>query len=372
MPVARTQSTPARIRLANTPADYTRLGLDSTAIAPFEDGLRSDPARAGSYEWWYFDATLDNGAKLVVGFYTKNPAAPKAGLAPFVTINLDLPDGRSLDKTFATTPALFSAASERCDVTIGKNTFAGDLHTYRIQATIDNVSVDVTLTGTVPAWRPETGHEMFEKAGEEKTFAWFVAVPVGHAEVEYTVDGELTTASGIGYHDHNWGDAPMMKLMHDWYWGRAQVGPYSLIAAHITGEKSYDYQSFTTLLLARDGVVVAEDGTKVTVRTARVVTDTITGKPVADVLSYDYRNGSEHFEISFERAETILRTKFINVVPRFTRILARLARFDAAYLRFAGTIVLRHYVDGVLVEEYTQSTGLWELMYLGKTRPPAV
>ena len=55
---------------ASSPADYERLGLSPTSIAPWEDGARTDDS-AGTYEWWYFDAHLADGAKLVVTFMNK-------------------------------------------------------------------------------------------------------------------------------------------------------------------------------------------------------------------------------------------------------------------------------------------------------------
>src|ERR1700738_1242200 len=55
---------------ARSPADYQRFGLSPTSIAPWEDGARTDDS-AGTYEWWYFDAPLADGAKLVVTFRKK-------------------------------------------------------------------------------------------------------------------------------------------------------------------------------------------------------------------------------------------------------------------------------------------------------------
>src|SRR2546423_3288344 len=59
-------------RRADRPEDYTRLGIDPSPIAAHEDGMRTDGGK-GSYEWWYFDAHLDDGSTLVVVFYTKPP-----------------------------------------------------------------------------------------------------------------------------------------------------------------------------------------------------------------------------------------------------------------------------------------------------------
>src|SRR3954471_16172729 len=80
-------------RRADRPEDYTRLGIDPSTIAAHEDGMRSDGGK-GSYEWWYFDAHLDDRSTLVVVFYTKPlMEAARSPLAPYVTVELDRPDG---------------------------------------------------------------------------------------------------------------------------------------------------------------------------------------------------------------------------------------------------------------------------------------
>jgi hypothetical protein len=56
-------------------------------------------------------------------------------------------------------------------VRIGDNRFGDDLHTYRIHATVEEIAVDVTLVGQVPAWRPATGYLLYG-AGRDKESAW--------------------------------------------------------------------------------------------------------------------------------------------------------------------------------------------------------
>lgn len=84
---------------------------------------------SGTYEWWYFDAHLADGSKLVITFFTKDAAAPSRGLAPQIALDLDLPDGRTINKSTRLRPETFSASAGSCDVRIGENRFAGDLHT---------------------------------------------------------------------------------------------------------------------------------------------------------------------------------------------------------------------------------------------------
>jgi hypothetical protein len=46
----------------------------------------------------YFDAHLEDGAKLVIVFMNKDLASQQKPLAPLVRLNLDLADGRSVEK----------------------------------------------------------------------------------------------------------------------------------------------------------------------------------------------------------------------------------------------------------------------------------
>ena len=57
-------------RLGSTAEDYERIGISPDQVASWEDGARTDGS-AGTFEWWYFDTHLDDGAKLVVVFFTK-------------------------------------------------------------------------------------------------------------------------------------------------------------------------------------------------------------------------------------------------------------------------------------------------------------
>jgi hypothetical protein len=172
------------LRLADRPADYKRLGVAPVEVAEFEDGQRIG-VESGRYEWWYFDAHLDDGAAVVVVFYTKPNVSPGGPLAPRITINITMADGRIFDKVLDVGPELFDASKFGCDVRIGTNRFVGDLHRYDITATIEEISVDIELTGQVRAWRPKSGHLYFGVEGQERLFAWLPSVPNGLASVRY-------------------------------------------------------------------------------------------------------------------------------------------------------------------------------------------
>jgi hypothetical protein len=362
--MARDHTTPAR--MGNTGADYARFGIEAGVIKPHEDGLRTDGG-PGGYEWWYFDAHLDDGAKLVVVFYTKDFTAIDKPLAPVIRIDLTLPDGTTIEKVGEYDADAFSAATDTCDVRIAGNVFTGDLHTYTIRAKVEDVEVDVTLTGQVPAWRPESGHWLFGEDGEQ-LFAWLPSVPEGKVEATYSVGGTSSTTTGVGYHDHNWGNTLMLKLMHHWYWARGSAGPYSVIASYITAEKQYGYATLPVFMLARDGKLIADDRTKVTFEELGRYTDTETGKPVANVTRYTYTDDADRYVVTYTRHSDLSKTRFTDRLTGPKKAAAKLSGFDGAYLRFVGEVRVEHYEGENLTESYVDDA-LWELMYFGKARP---
>jgi hypothetical protein len=355
-------------RLGSSAEDYARIGISPGQVVPWEDGARTD-GNAGTYEWWYFDSHLDDGAKLVVVFSTKNFTDIDKPLTPVIRIDLDLPDGTSHNKVVEFEPDEFSASNERCDVRIAGNSFSGDLHTYKIVAKIDDIAVEVSLTGEVQPWRPGTGHLYFG-AEDEHEFDWLPAVPQGKVDATYSVAGRASFASGVGYHDHNWGNAPMDSLVNHWYWGRGQAGPYTTIASYITAAQKYGDAELPIFLLTKEGQVVADDASKVTFEVLGTYTDVTTGKPVANVTRYTYTDGDDSYAVTFTRHRDLSVSKLVNELGGVKKVAAKLVRFDGAYLRFTGELRVEHRHAGTIVDSYTDSA-IWELMYLGKTRTSA-
>ena len=352
--------------IASDDGDYARLNLERDAVAPWEDGARTDN-RPGTYEWWYFDAPLDDGSSLVVVFMNKDLSSPNDPLTPTIRIDLDLADGRSFQKLARYHRDTWRSSTTGADVRIGENRFSGDLHSYRIQATVDEVSVDVALVGQVAAWRPQTGYLLFG-SDREQEFAWLPSVPQGAVTATYRIGEELHETTGVGYHDHNWGNVSLVKIVHDWYWARGQAGPYSVIASLVTAHKRYGYAQLPIFMLARDGEVVADDSRRVRFEALDTYTDEATGKPVATTTSYTYAGeDDERWIVTFRRDHDLAKSRMIEDLRGPKRVLAHLARFDGAYLRFTGTLDIARYRGAELAEEYS-NPAIWELMYFGHSR----
>jgi hypothetical protein len=296
----------------------------------------------------------------------KDIAEPQKPLSPLLRLDLDLPDGRHLEKLAHYPASAWSAAKDHADVRLGENRFTGDLHHYRIEASAEEVTVDVTLTGQVPPWRPSTGHMLFG-ADRPLEFAWLPSVPQGAVTATYSVDGEQHATTGVGYHDHNWGNVGLMKVVHDWYWARGQAGPYSVIASYITSAKRYGFEPIPIFMLARDNVLLADDAAKVTFEREGLYTDETTDKPVAATTRYTYRDGEDRYVVSFTRRHDLSATRMVDALKGVKRVAAKLAHFDGAYLRFVGSIEILRYRHEELVETH-RDDAIWELMYFGHSR----
>jgi hypothetical protein len=351
---------------ASSDADYERLGLARNDIKPWEDGARTDD-RPGTYEWWYFDAHLEDGTKLVVVFMDKDLTTPRKPLEPVIRLNLDLADGRGFEKFVTFDPAVWSSARDHADVRIRENRFTGDLHTYRITAAVDGIAVDVTLEGEVPAWRPETGYMLFGK-DRNLEFSWLPSVPQGKVTATYSIGEERHEATGTGYHDHNWGNVGLMEIVHDWYWARGQAGPYSVIASYITASEKYDYAAIPIFMLARDGQLIGDDPSRLKFEALGPYADSVTGKPVANVTRYTYGTDEERFVVTFTRHKDFSRNRMIETLHGVKRAAAQLLRFDGAYLRFSGEIRVEHFQGAEIVDQFVTQDAIWELMYFGHAR----
>jgi hypothetical protein len=117
-------------------------------------------------------------------------------------------------------------------------------------------------------------------------------------------------------------------------------------------------------MLAKNGKVVADVSSKVTLLLEDERTDPKSGKPVANRVIYDYEDDQNRYRVTFQRSETILNLRFADMVTGFKHILARMANVDGAYLRFTGTVSVERYLGDEIVEQ-ASDPGIWELMYFG-------
>lgn len=215
-----------------SPDDYQQLGIEKE-IKTWEDGFRSADL-ADSFEWWYFDAHLDDGTVVVA--WVGHDWPPGVSGWRFV-LDITPPNGETVVKYIeADKPDYVNR--DKADVRMGKHRFEGNLDAYRIVVdpeTMDGYGIDMTLTRNTPPYRPATGHF----GSTEKYFAWLVAVPEGKVKGTLTMNNKTRPVAGSGYHDHNWGNIAPNELMSNWWWGRAAVGKYTIVMAELRAKPEY-------------------------------------------------------------------------------------------------------------------------------------
>lgn len=345
---------------------YNKMGLKKDTVELWEDGMRTDGSK-GTYEWWYFDSHYPDGTILVIFFFSKSPIQVNGPIKPMATIELTLPNGTKHSEEVHATIEESYYAKDKCDVKIKDCHITGDLKHYDIIFKGKTMEAKVTLDGTIRAWRSQTG-SIFFGDNEEHYFAWLPGIPEGKVVADVTYQNNKLHLEGTGYHDHNWGNISMLKLMHHWYWGRAKIGEYKVISAYIYGEKKYGYKPFDVFMLAKGNQIIG-DNSNHTLKflSTDEYTDEHTGKPVFNKVIYEYTTpNNELYRITYNRNSDISSQKFIDLLPKIVKLGAKIIGFDGAYLRFEGTATIEKIENNIVIESVSEKT-VWELMYFGKS-----
>lgn len=350
-------------KLAVEKRHYERLKLGERP-AVWEDGFRTS-LEPGCYEWWYFDAHLDDGSVLVIVFFTRPYVDIDGEAVPQVEIRLTLPDGKEQRSLVKVSRDDFIASRDRCDVNIGKSRIVGDLKNYEIHVESDTMNADIVLKGGVPAWRPATGHIFFGE-DEQKYFAWLPSVPYGTVAGTISVNGKQRAVRGSGYHDHNWGNILLGKALNNWWWSRAQFGDYTIITSEMIGEEKYGHVKLPIFLLARKGEILMEDGGKMTLLRSKAETHPVSGKPMENTISFVYADPGRGLSAKYtlERKRDIVVNDLLTMLPSWKAFLARLLGVRPWYHRIQGDATLDIDIKGK--KEHLTAETVYELMYLGK------
>ena len=222
------------------------------AVQLWEDGARTDDSN-NQFEWWYFDAELDDGSMVVAYFYKVHFLKDQF----FIGFNYTSPEKEDFFKLKYFKKNEVSFQSDSCAVLMNKNSFSGNLNDYNIVLNsddFDGFGFNLNLKSLVGPYRPQDG---IIKAGSDY-FAWLAAVPNGNVDGTITVRGEEKKIKGSGYHDHNWGNTPLQKLFKSWTWFRGKAGPYTVILAELNAVESRGGFDIPILFVADENKVLVD------------------------------------------------------------------------------------------------------------------
>ena len=338
------------------PDEMVRLGI-TAAVTPDEDGFRTDRGK-GFFEWWYFDAHLDDGSTVVIVYMTKSMIEYKGPLRPNVMLTITRPDGVKLSKSSQFPPEEFSASRQGCDVRIASNQVTGDLHTYQLYAEIEEISAKLTFTGIVPPWRPRDGKAFF--GDRDHYFGWVVPIPYGSVAGTLTYDGESCEVTGTGYHDHNWGNLALHKVQDHWYWGRAQFDDFTIIFVEQVTSKAYGYKKIPVLLVAKGNKILIEDGAPLKLKTADFIKHS-SRRTYPRELDFDWESDGKQVHIRLRQPEIIEAESLLGQLPKWKQRAAGLFA-NHYYFRFNAEMDLTIDLGDIQVRK--QGAVLYELMLL--------
>lgn len=221
-------------------------------VQSWEDGARTDDSK-NQFEWWYFDAELDDGSLVVAYFYKVHFLKDQY----FIGFNYTSPQKEDFFRLKYFKSSEVSFQSDSCLVMMNKNLFAGNLNKYSIALDpddFDGFGFNLNLQSLVGPYRPQDG---IIQAGDDY-FAWLAAVPNGDVDGTITINGKEKKIKGSGYHDHNWGNTPLQKLFKSWTWFRGKAGPYTVILAELNAVESRGGFDIPILFVADENQVLVD------------------------------------------------------------------------------------------------------------------
>jgi predicted secreted hydrolase len=368
----------------DTPEDYARLKVSPDGVEPWEDQRRDD-ARRGVWEWWYFDALLDDGTAVVIQFFTKSGASSfRGGDHPRVWIKVTDRDGITHDEKVTVPAGESRFGTGSCDVQIGPHQFKGDLHDYAIRVDpIGGVGADLHLSSRGKPFRPGTAYFGFGEH-DEKYFTWLCAVPKGEVTGTVTVDGATRQVHGTGYHDHQWGNSNFQLLWNNWLWARQGFEDYSILVFDFVAAAKYGFQRIPVCFVQdADGDLVFTNTHDVGYEVLEEMRDPTSGKDCPKVSRYRFDHDGVQVEYTLT-ANTILESRdIVSVAPQMIRkrlgttlgdpiggavgkalgFALRRKGIQPSYTRFAATGELRLTRNGQTVDRSGEL--IYEFMYPG-------
>jgi len=191
----------------------------------------------GGYEWWYFDAEDVQSDRQIVAMlfdgcpfhpeylrryraFVRNPtrvAPPRPSeyiCACFTVIHA----GKVEHQCFSRYPLeQFEARRDTRHVQVGPNSFTADGEQLQLRVA-DKVSASF-------AFRPRFTHlaverDLFTDAQSRAMHRWIIADPLCDVTGEIQVANQTISFNGRGYHDHQFGTAPIVHQVGRWFRGR--------------------------------------------------------------------------------------------------------------------------------------------------------
>lgn len=380
----------AKARLMNQPQDFEKFGIDPHIVAPWEDGIRNTDA-IGNNEVWYFDADLDDGSKVIVGFRPKTvDGMQKGGFAPNLNLAITRPNGETTQNfTFASLEDS-TMSKEKCDVRFGSDYCTGDFKEYDVHVdSMADIACDLHYRALVEPFRQ--GTSSLALGDNDEFFYTDLSVPKCEVTGTLTYDGQTVSVHGQGYHDHQWMNISPLVAFHHWLWGRMYTEKYVIYIYDFVTTEKFGFNRLPFFMIADNetGKIIFTTDGSVSVKTK--LEETSVGKPFPKTSHYVFQDGDNQAEFNVtwqdiieirdmygdapkDHAEADMWAKKAVLSGMQKAVGGTKEQYDQmgiqpTYLRFFANGGVKLMLDGKI----TESTGtmLYEYNYMGRVDPRA-
>ena len=181
-----------------------------------------------AFEWWYFDAIFDNGYSMVTSWHIgeMGTANPESRAVMFTIYD---PDGKKTDARVEFPISAVFASTETCDVKMGDNHLHGEFPKWEIHFRSGDIGGDLSFENLTQGLRTPPDGVFYIGREPPMYIGWAIGQPRARVTGKLILAGEEIPVSGLGYHDHNWGNVPIKKLYDHWYWGRLFLPNHTLL-----------------------------------------------------------------------------------------------------------------------------------------------
>ena len=297
------------------------------------------------FEWWYFDAALDNGDHLVVMYSTNDTRLhPRR---PSVRTNIYEANGNEISKIQEYSISDVSFDYEKCDAKMGDEYCRDGGGYWEIYTNIDGNGARLKYTPTTPYW--VVGKDEVEMA--MIPMGWTVACARATVEGVLIKNGKEVPVKGVGYHDHNWGYIKVGGAFKHWYWGKVHTDDLSIDYSIVIPKEGDPMPT----ILAVDTERVVFDPLANPQRSCElydIKTEPVMGFTFANLLKLKGSSGGVEIELEIKLDHIVWRE----------RPAKELEPYAESALRYVGNEILKVRRNGV--EKVYNTSSLHEVVYL--------
>ncbi|MBN1289195.1 MAG: hypothetical protein JXA49_06125 [Actinobacteria bacterium] len=243
-------------RIHNPENDTVRTFAEMNAGITAKDDARRKLCGPFTYEWWYFSGTFTNGYSFVAILWTRNLGNPFKRECT-KQFSIYEPGGGLIKHLEFPHRDRMNTSYESCDVSIDECFMRGGPDSYEVHIEVDGDWVDLKFESIVPGWKKGSS-EFYFPLPKYNSMGWMVAQPAAKVTGRMRAGGREMDVEGTGYHDHNWGEGPMMNLIDNWHWGHVLHDNVVIAWADIMLSKIFDYEHVGAFFLNIDGKFVYE------------------------------------------------------------------------------------------------------------------